>query len=351
MMNDDDPHAVQSAMPNSFGGIRAQQQQNQNHSNPQQRLSNHDSPMGGNATGGFGSGQREDDGLMPFKRSESHRSVSKASSFRERLASRDASEADEDENFQGCDSVNMNKIVGSKTVSPATSRRNSQSEFSSESQTIMIFDWDDTLFPTTWVRHYMGLHWKYPLDQQEGITPVQRRKIKTALEDLQEEVEGMINLAMGKGHVVIVTLAKTPWVFLSCENFFPRIKKLLEQKQITIVYAQELSFDTQELPPPNPEDPESQERFWVKKKQLAIEMEVRKFYSQYPGQSWKNVISIGDSDFERRATYETMMQYKNSPNPDGGGSGVTSGRSGSFCFARETGMALFRARLCFAKKS
>lgn len=243
---------------------------------------------------------------MPYKRSESARSNSKTS-FRETKED----EEETDPNFQPCESINMNKIIGSKGLgSQQVSRRNSQSDFASQSQTIQIFDWDDTLFPTTWVRHYMGLHWKYPLDQQEGITPVQKRKIKTALEDLQDEVEGMINLAFTKGHVVIVTLAKHPWVALSCENFFPKIKKLLNDKNVTIVYAQELNFAHAELPPPNPEDPESQEQYWVKKKQLAIESEVRKFYTQYPGQSWKNVISIGDSDFERRATYETMMGYK-----------------------------------------
>ena len=57
-------------------------------------------------------------------------------------------------------------------------------------------------------------------------------------------------------------------------------------------------------------DAAGQEAFWIRKKQLAIQGEVRQFYSQYAGQSWKNMISIGDSDFERKATHKTMDEYK-----------------------------------------
>jgi len=187
-------------------------------------------------------------------------------------------------------------------------RRNSQDTFSSADQTILVLDWDDSLFPTTWVRHYMGLHWRYPLECQP-INATQKGKIKQALDELSGEVEEFLHLALTKGRVVIVTLAKVPWVQLSCDNFFPRIGKLLKDQKISIVYAQEAQFTEAELPPAG-NDPQSQERYWTKRKQLAISGEVEHFYSQYPGQSWKNVISIGDSDFERRATIDTMGSYQ-----------------------------------------
>lgn len=84
-----------------------------------------------------------------------------------------------------------------------TKRRNSQDGFDSKGQTILVFDWDDTLFPTTWVRHYMGMHWKYSLDEQP-INAVQKKKIKQALDELSIEVEEFIKLALTKGRVVIV---------------------------------------------------------------------------------------------------------------------------------------------------
>lgn len=200
------------------------------------------------------------------------------------------------------------EIVSPDSAALLTKRRNSQDQFSSKGQTIQIFDWDDTLFPTTWVRHYMQLSWRLPVDEQP-IADVQKRKIKLALNELASEVEQFIQLAMLRGKVVIVTLAKIPWVGLSCENFFPRIGKLIKDNDIRIVYAQEAQY-TDGPPQQPPSDPESQEKFWTAKKQMAIQREVEAFYSQYEGQSWKNVISIGDSDFERRATYDTMKSYQ-----------------------------------------
>ncbi|CAD7939593.1 unnamed protein product [Amoebophrya sp. A120] len=187
-------------------------------------------------------------------------------------------------------------------------RRNSQDAFAAKDQTILVFDWDDTLFPTSWVRHYMNLHWKYPLAEQR-ISAIQKRKIKVALDELANEVEQFLLAAMQRGRVVIVTLARVPWVRLSCDNFFPKVGKLLQEQNIKIVYAQELIHGDAELSNQIPSDAAGQERYWTAKKQLAIQREVEFFYSQYPGQSWKNVISIGDSDFERKATQLTMQEY------------------------------------------
>merc|ERR1719240_1373070 len=41
----------------------------------------------------------------------------------------------------------------------------------------------------------------------------------------------------------------------------------------------------------------------------AITQELEEFYTLYEGQSWKNVISIGDSDFERLGTQEATRRY------------------------------------------
>lgn len=82
-------------------------------------------------------------------------------------------------------------------------------------------------------------------------------------------------------------------------------------------------------PPTGP--PEEIERFWVRKKQAAIQREVEEFYTQYQGQSWKNVISIGDSEFERRATHDTMKAYQK-PHPE-------------MSYSRSTGLA---DRMCLS---
>jgi len=115
----------------------------------------------------------------------------------------------------------------------------------------------------------------------------------------------LLTLAVQRGKVLIITLARHPWVMLSCENFFPRIGKLIREHNIKIVYAQQdstptpLSFDSEQ----------AQALFWIEKKQNAISRELQLMYNQYDGQTWKNVISIGDSDFERRATIEACKAY------------------------------------------
>ncbi|CAE7243575.1 unnamed protein product [Symbiodinium necroappetens] len=45
-------------------------------------------------------------------------------------------------------------------------RRNSQAFFADKAQTLLIFDWDDTLFPTTYVRDDLDLSWNKPLKDQ-----------------------------------------------------------------------------------------------------------------------------------------------------------------------------------------
>merc|ERR1712107_838493 len=48
---------------------------------------------------------------------------------------------------------------------------------------------------------------------------------------------------------------------------------------------------------------------WSRIKGRAIAAALSDFYSQYEGQSWKNVISIGDPDFERLGTRSATKNY------------------------------------------
>merc|ERR1719367_2539109 len=45
-------------------------------------------------------------------------------------------------------------------------RRNSQESFAEKMHTTLVLDWDDTLFPTTWVREDCKLDWRMSLDEQ-----------------------------------------------------------------------------------------------------------------------------------------------------------------------------------------
>jgi len=194
----------------------------------------------------------------------------------------------------------------SKPSKALMSKRNSQGAFADPSQSIIIFDWDDTLFPTTYVRVEKHLKWHKPL-QQQAIKPQERQMIASKLSECARHVVSLLKMADEYGKVMIVTLAKNPWVMTSCKNFYPQVGQVLEQLKIPIIYAQEgVQVDYNKT---SMMADEELEMFWSGMKGKAITREVDKFYSQYEGQSWKNIISVGDSDFERLGTRQAIAEY------------------------------------------
>eukprot|EP00397_Hematodinium_sp_SG-2012_P017406 GEMP01017797.1.p1 GENE.GEMP01017797.1~~GEMP01017797.1.p1 ORF type:complete len:360 (+),score=114.53 GEMP01017797.1:212-1291(+) len=187
--------------------------------------------------------------------------------------------------------------------------RDSQIKFAHPEQTIIIFDWDDTLFPTTWIRHDKNIHWRYPLAEQTNTYDAKDLAALTKqLKLLQDNVEKVLTLAMKLGHVVIVTLARPPWVELSCDNFFTHIGRFVTKHGIKVVYAQDMDGKARTYDKQKFASSEDAERFWIQKKQNAIMGEIADFYSK-SASSWKNVISLGDSDFERFATQASLLDY------------------------------------------
>jgi hypothetical protein len=186
-------------------------------------------------------------------------------------------------------------------------RRNSQGGFSSKAQTVIILDWDDTLFPSSYIRGDIRLPLRMPLESQ-NISPGLRAKVTAHLEEVATRAEQLLRLAWQlSGKVIVVTLARSPWVTEASVFFFPQVAELIKELGIKVVYAS--GADGQRpVPPPRLTD-EQLEEFWGNVKGEAIAKEVREFYTQYEGQSWKNIISIGDSEFERLGTMRAVEEY------------------------------------------
>jgi len=208
----------------------------------------------------------------------------------------------------------------------------SQAEYFKPEQTLIIFDWDDTLCPSSWIRtNKRELSFFRPAPKTE--------KFQRPLRELQLHCEHVLKLAMTLGSVIIVTNAMEPWVETSCRNFLPNLLPLV--MQVPIVYARSI-FEMQNCEPAsassrNERTPTrsqaplpglyaangqnrlsnynmrlAQQRFdemapqrW---KEVAFEQEINGFYSRYAHQSWKNVISVGDSIFERDALRRVVLQ-------------------------------------------
>jgi len=187
-------------------------------------------------------------------------------------------------------------------------RQNSYLDYATRSQTIIILDWDDTLFPTTFVRDDLQLSWKLSLAKQ-NLQQSEQKAVASFLKECEENAKRLLLAADKIAKVVLVTLAKPPWVNRSCENFFPELGKVIEEIQAPVIYAQEDAGTMEEYNAQAMASDYDIEMFWSKVKGRAIAKQISHFYSQYEGQSWKNVISIGDSNFERLGTFSAVEDY------------------------------------------
>ena len=88
---------------------------------------------------------------------------------------------------------------------------------------IFIFDWDDTLFPTTYLI-------------KEGIIKTNinnlSEDIKVLLNTLEETCINILNLAINKGNVYIITNSSINWLNYSSDIYFPKLRTILDKIEI-----------------------------------------------------------------------------------------------------------------------
>mmetsp|Transcript_60138 Transcript_60138/g.162117 ORF Transcript_60138/g.162117 Transcript_60138/m.162117 type:complete len:532 (+) Transcript_60138:116-1711(+) len=203
------------------------------------------------------------------------------------------------------------RAPSSAPVERSSHRRNSQETYAEKTQTIVIFDWDDTLFPTSFLFDSLRLDLAVPLAQQKRLG-ARAKEVGRKLAKCENLAVKILQESHMAGQVVLVTLAVKGWVEQACRLFYPKVGELLRQLNIRVVSARQ--------------DPcskgkadvskglvrakcRSEEEYWGLLKGRAISKEIEQFYSQYEGQSWKNVISIGDSQFERYGLLAASTAY------------------------------------------
>ncbi|CAE8629162.1 unnamed protein product [Polarella glacialis] len=138
-------------------------------------------------------------------------------------------------------------------------------------------------------------------------------------------------------HVVIVTNSRRPWVETCVSKFAPNCKKLFTDTgsggSLTVVYAREvlhqrrrervlasngwdcslpMGFAMPSLPVKNPLPVSNGEMTGelTGAKFFAMQREAKAFYMRYAGQSWKNIISLGDMIYEHVAVIEMAMLHQ-----------------------------------------
>jgi len=156
--------------------------------------------------------------------------------------------------------------------------------------TFFIFDWDDTVLPSTWVQR-QGLR----LDTASQPNEEQRE----LLAEVATAAGKTLRAARQHGTVVLVTNAERGWIELSCQKFLPTLSPTLENMKLVSART------TYECPQcSSPLD-------W---KLRAFEAEINHYFgsdAMMDQSKRKNVLSLGDSVHEREALLRATTSAPN----------------------------------------
>jgi hypothetical protein len=153
--------------------------------------------------------------------------------------------------------------------------------------TILIFDWDDTVLPSTWVQE-QGLR----LDNESVATEEQQEQ----LDEMAQHAMETLRVAKRHGKVLLVTNAERGWIELSCRKFMPTLLPSLDDVKIC---SARTTYETQGVTSP------------FEWKYYAFESEIGDFYKKLPEDQRKNIISFGDSAHEREALIRVTEHLPN----------------------------------------
>uniref|UniRef100_A0A6U6WAB0 Uncharacterized protein n=1 Tax=Zooxanthella nutricula TaxID=1333877 RepID=A0A6U6WAB0_9DINO len=168
--------------------------------------------------------------------------------------------------------------------------------WSDRDETLIIFDWDDTLCPTT----------HYDQELRGGEAPQEREAAD--LEALAVAVRNVLQVAAGVGRVAVVTMAATGWVEDTMQRLLPGLGSVFDDLDIPVVLAREgvpTPFKRQAFA--DCREPSQ----YLKRRAMA--RVIQDFYTgRLEGiagraRSWKNILSIGDSWAERNALQDLVF--------------------------------------------
>lgn len=151
-------------------------------------------------------------------------------------------------------------------------------------RSLIIFDWDDTILPTTYLAKK-----GYKLD-----SPVPVGEVKEALDKYSKVVNRTLHEASKRGHVMVVTNAETGWIQLTVEKFLPQSAAMVHKFQH--ISARSMFEPTGVVTP-------------IAWKENAFRLVVEE-YLRALGKSDCQVVSLGDSAHEREAVLKVSEEFK-----------------------------------------
>lgn len=141
-------------------------------------------------------------------------------------------------------------------------------------QTVVIFDWDDTLLPTSF------------LQQSQDQAPARKK----FLESIQSIGKQILELALQMGHTFIITNAMEGWVEYSAAKYMPQLLPVLQRIHVISARNYEQQY------PGNYSQ-------WKIQAFLGVQRTL-------DSQIITNLISIGDSNFEMDAVHVMGQEFE-----------------------------------------
>lgn len=184
--------------------------------------------------------------------------------------------------------------------------------FAEPAQTLIFLDFDDTIFPTTELFERWGL----PDDPQEWqdlqLAPDRERQLETWRGVVYQYLSTACALS---DRVVIITNAKRPWVEECVAKFAPNIQPFFGRERLHVIYAKEgvRRVSNPVISVSEHKTREERQAELTSAKLTAMRAEAKRFYKKYPGQTWKNIMSVGDAPYEENALRDLAFQRNSSP--------------------------------------
>ncbi|CAJ1414726.1 unnamed protein product, partial [Effrenium voratum] len=188
------------------------------------------------------------------------------------------------------------------------------SELWAPESTLILIDWDDTLFPTTWLESKQA----FKKSSLMGPNPEVNLKPEdlAVLQELDQTASSLVLAASELGHICCVTLAQRPWQDVSMKVFMPKLYETWKELEIPVSYASEEPVEGR-LGSSGPaakailKDADEIDQLFqqqqVAKKMKAMDKVIRRYF----GNTWKNLLSIGDGEAEWDAIHELTFNHDN----------------------------------------
>merc|ERR1719265_1883491 len=87
-------------------------------------------------------------------------------------------------------------------------------DFDCPEQTVIVLNWDDVIFPRTFINMEKDSYFPQPFSEQSNFKD-RLAQVSSGLNECDVHGEKLLQVALSLGHVVLVTLCERPWVELS----------------------------------------------------------------------------------------------------------------------------------------